>query len=501
VRKQATLVVSLLLLFAGAASAAAVTRALGPTSRVTAAIQHEKRLGPKPTPRWYWRWAQWRLGEGYARGHAGRPSLRPKQTPRRIPRWAWQRLHYFVLARSERALAAQRSRTGTKKHGPPGTTSTTDTTTATTTTTGTTTTTTPPPPPPPAGGNGDGVLLYGGNLTNVANPDHYSMVVGSAWSSDATSVVAQAAGLGLVYFNGTAVKTSFSTGVSYSQASANGWLLKDANGNYLVNSTYNSYAADLGSAAYQDAWITNVENYLAARPGIDGIFIDSVLKDPKSAFGTYPAKYPSTAAWSAATLSFVQAVYSALHAQGYYVALNAGAYKAGDSTYNDGTSTVDWWEQLGPHADGLMDEYYAEASNYALRASGSAWYQQWTGWQHLIDAAQTLGDDFLGLEYNGAADTAAMTYGKASFLLEWNGGRSVFMYHVKGSEADPTNSAWTTDIGTPAAAKVQVGVGWKRAYTGGTVLVNPSPSASQTFTVGGTSYTLGPTTARILASS
>jgi hypothetical protein len=95
-------------------------------------------------------------------------------------------------------------------------------------------------------------------------------------------------------------------------------------------------------------------------------------------------------------------------------------------------------------------------------------------------------------------DTALMTFGKASFLLEWNGGGSVFAYN--GGTCDPTNSAWTTSIGTPTAPKFQVGVGWERTYTGGTVLVNPSPSASQTFTVNGSSYTLAPTTARILGS-
>jgi len=342
------------------------------------------------------------------------------------------------------------------------------------------------------------VLAYGGHLTNVANPDLYSIVIGSAWSSDATSVVAATAGRGLVYFNGAVVQTTWSTGVPYSEATANGWLLKNSSGSYMT-SPYGAYAADIGSAAYQKAWITNVLNYLAARPGIDGIFIDTVIMDPKASFGSYPADYPSTSAYSAAMVSFVQAVYAALHAKGYYVALNAGAWKSGDSSYSGGTSTIDWWKQLGPYADGLMDENYAETSNHTLRAAGTAWNQQWDGWQRLIGVAQSMGDDFVGLEYNSATDTAAMTYGKASFLLEWNGGGSVFIY--KDGSTDPTNGAWTSDIGTPTAPKMQVGVGWERDFTGGTVLVNPSPSVSQTFTVNGTTYTLAPTTARILANS
>ena len=45
--------------------------------------------------------------------------------------------------------------------------------------------------------------------------------------------------------------------------------------------------------------------------------------------------------------------------------------------------------------------------------------------------------------------------------------------------SDPWNPAWTTNIGTPAATKQQVGSGWMRLYTGGAALVNPNPTISQ----------------------
>jgi hypothetical protein len=143
VRKQIALVVLVMLGFAGAGSSAVVSRALA-QSRSLSAVDREKRLGPKPTPHWYWRWVEWRLGEGFAAGHQRQPGFRPTQAPRRVPAWAWERLHYFLLARVEQALADQ-SRNGGKHHPPTttGTTSTTGTTTTTTTPTTTTTTTTP----------------------------------------------------------------------------------------------------------------------------------------------------------------------------------------------------------------------------------------------------------------------------------------------------------------------------------------------------------------------
>ena len=463
--KHAALAVALMLLFAGMGSAAVAGRSATPAKHLSAAVKHEKRLGPRPTPSWYWRWTEWRLGEGFARGHAQQRSLRPRHMPVRIPRWAWRRLHFFLLARQGRTLA---------KADKPG------------------------PRKPPRGGSGIGVLSYAGHLKNVSDLSLYSMVIGSSWSSD-TSLLQHAAGRSLTYFDAMDVAKTYSTGVTYSQASAHGWLLKNSSGNYLVNSSFGTYCADVGSHAYQQAWIQNVLAYLAAHPGVDGVFNDNTMADPKAECGAYPAKYPSTSAWSAATLSFAKAAYSALHEHGYYLALNAGAYIPGDRAYDSGTATINWWKRVGTYSDGLMNENYAQISGGTknVRASGSAWYQEWDGWQRLVPTAESMGKDFIGLTEQSCTNTAAMTYARASFLLGWNGGGSVFIYTCGSS--NPTNSAWTTDIGTPTAAEARVGAGWERAYTGGTVLVNPSASRSQTFTVKGKSYTLAPTTARILS--
>jgi hypothetical protein len=65
------------------------------------------------------------------------------------------------------------------------------------------------------------------------------------------------------------------------------------------------------------------------------------------------------------------------------------------------------------------------------------------------------------------------------------------------------------NIGTPGEAAYAVGAGWRRDYSGGTVLVNPSASTSQTFALGGTyigpdgtatsTVTLPPTSGVVLA--
>ena len=88
-----------MLVFAGVGSSAQAKQSKTAPTRQAATIRAEKRLGPKPLPHWYWRWLEWRLGEGYAKGHGLEARLRPDRAPRRIDGWAWRRLHLFLRAR------------------------------------------------------------------------------------------------------------------------------------------------------------------------------------------------------------------------------------------------------------------------------------------------------------------------------------------------------------------------------------------------------------------
>lgn len=97
-RKHAAVALLLVLAVAVSASSALANRSSTHTKQA-AAVRDGRLVGPQPVPAWYWRWLQWRLGEGYARGHGLETGLRPSQAPRRVPRWAWRRLHRFLLAR------------------------------------------------------------------------------------------------------------------------------------------------------------------------------------------------------------------------------------------------------------------------------------------------------------------------------------------------------------------------------------------------------------------
>src|SRR6476661_10925115 len=97
-RKQLVAVALTMLLFAGLGSSAFLTHALA-RSHARSATRPAKHFGPMPTPHWYWRWAEWRLGEGYAKGHTRQPNLRPHLAQHRIQVWAWRRLNAFLKQR------------------------------------------------------------------------------------------------------------------------------------------------------------------------------------------------------------------------------------------------------------------------------------------------------------------------------------------------------------------------------------------------------------------
>jgi Hypothetical glycosyl hydrolase family 15 len=355
---------------------------------------------------------------------------------------------------------------------------------------------------------GVGVSSLGGTLANVAGASGFGVVIGDANDADQLAALP---GLALAYFSGTDINTHWSTGVSYSEAAANGWLLTDSSGDPLLNKSYaDDYIGDVGNSGYQQAWIANVLQFLGAHPGLDGVFIDDVLYDLEPMTGAEAARYPDQPDWAAAQLSFVAAVGQALKARGYYVLVNASGYIPGEAASDDGGNTVAWWRQLGPYVNGLMNENYQQVpdGSDAPRASGPAWTQNWDGWQQLLETAQSMGNDFYGLDYGGASDAAAIDYGRASFLLDWNGGGGAFMYSDPNG-SDVADSALTTDIGEPAGVKEQIGAGWMREYTAGIALVNPDPDSSQTFDLGGTylapdgedvsSVTLPPTSGMILS--
>ena len=118
--------------------------------------------------------------------------------------------------------------------------------------------------------------------------------------------------------------------------------------------------------------------------------------------------------------------------------------------------------RLAPSVDGLMSGknwLQHPLDGTKLRGIGAEWWKNWDGWGNLVSVAESMNRDFFGLQYASNTNTRVMSYGKASFLLYWNGAGGAYMFNPDGS-GDPWNTAWTTDVGprpAPVTESVQGG--------------------------------------------
>jgi hypothetical protein len=295
-------------------------------------------------------------------------------------------------------------------------------------------------------------------------------------------------------------------GVGYCDANANhpDWFLKDPSGNRLNSANFtSSWMMDVGNPAYQSRWLANVSAEVKAE-GWDGVFADDTNADMGWHLnGRTIAKYPTGAAWRAATRSMLAKVGPALTAQGTLFIPNL--YTPWLPDY-DALATWSDWIQF---TSGAAQEYY---SKWGTDSSGQFTGSDWTFRQQFQIATEAAGKIFLGLTYAPRSDSRSMIYARANFLLNTaSGSRSALVFEPGDQEAsDPYSPAWTADVGNPTGARYQVGAAWRRDFTGGTVVVNPS-TATTTVQLGAgyvdsagapvTSVTLAPATGAILTSA
>jgi hypothetical protein len=71
-----------------------------------------------------------------------------------------------------------------------------------------------------------------------------------------------------------------------------------------------------------------------------------------------------------------------------------------------------------------------------------------------------------------------MSYGRAAFLLAWDGkDGGAYIYRPCG-KVDPANPRWMIDVGTPTSPAVLSGSVFTRSFTAGLDYLNPTPDTS-----------------------
>ena len=293
------------------------------------------------------------------------------------------------------------------------------------------------------------------------------------------------------------------TGVGYCDADQHhpDWFITDAAGNRLNSAGYpQAWIMDVGNPAYQAKWLQNVLADVHSG-GWDGVFMDDTNADMGGHLaGRTIARYPTSSAWRAATRSVLANVGPGLTSVGVLAVPNLYTPWAAD--YDAQATWRDWIQ----FTSGAAQEHYTKWGS-----GSSGWFSgsDWTFRQQFQAITEQANKIFLGITYAPKGDAGSMNYARSNFLLfdePTHGG--ALLFEPSDPEAqDPYATQWTADIGQPTGARFQVGAAWRRNYSGGTVLVNPSTSPvtvqlEQPYTeddgTSTTSVTLAPTSGAVL---
>jgi len=347
---------------------------------------------------------------------------------------------------------------------------------------------------------------------------HYGYVILNSWDAPMIPALkAQNPGLKALVYKNLSFTTTYTCasgadlalipdGVGYCDTNANHpeWFLTDTSGHRIASAYFpQAYMLDVGNQAYQDRWLANVTADLRAG-GWDGVFMDDTNTSMAWHLnGRTIAKYPTDSAWRGATRSMLARVGPGLTSAGFLAVPNLSAPWGAD--YDAQATWRDWIQ----FTSGAAQEYYTKWGT-----TSSSWFanSDWTYRQAFQTITEQAGKIFLGITYAPKADGHSALYARANFLLfDDPANRGALMYEPSDPEAqDPYAPQWTSDIGSPLAPRFQVGSVWRRNYSGGTVLVNPS---SSTVTVAldqpyvgesgaqVTSVTLGATSGAVLRST
>ncbi len=266
-----------------------------------------------------------------------------------------------------------------------------------------------------------------------------------------------------------------STGLRLDQADGHeGWFLHDAAGQRLEYCDYPGvWAANIGDPGYQAAWLAAVQERVT-RDGFDGVMLDDVNTFPGHCLGergTAIAEYPTDAAYGEAVVAFMRAVGPGLQEAGLAVAPNIALNP--------------WTEVQRDQALAMLPAITHWGREYWMRWDDSANFRgdEWSTTLALMVAAQEAGVGFFALTRGPGAEGAAAgkAYGRASFLLAWDGVSDSAWGYDEGGSHDSWDDDQAPVLGLPTGPATAAGQGWQRAYEGGMVLINPAPEGDQDF--------------------
>lgn len=262
-----------------------------------------------------------------------------------------------------------------------------------------------------------------------------------------------------------------------------GWLLRDKAGQPIRFADFPEYAAmDVSNQDFRNLWISNALK-IAASGSFDGVFFDDgslrVVHGMSGRIGSM-----TDAQYGQAMAAFISQYGDALKAQGLTSMVNLGinAWEPTDLDLATGVAAHvsvvnhEFWSRWGAYCATPQTRFTDPASD------GNPTLTSMLEMQRRLQAA---GAGVSAMDYGSntatADDEATMRYGRATFLLSWNGlAGSSYFYRSCGA-GDPSSPNWTRELGTPTTGQVTTPEGaYRRDFTLGLVLVNPHASGSLT---------------------
>ena len=259
-----------------------------------------------------------------------------------------------------------------------------------------------------------------------------------------------------------------STGVATQDAAAHPeWFLQNTSGQRFTFRYYDwIWAADVGNAGYQQKWADNVLAEMGDK-GWDGVFMDDTNPSMEYHYDVARvAKYPTDAAYQAATGSALAAIGARFRSAGKLVIPNFGFWK-------DYPAVINGWLR---HVDGGMNENFVKVGT----GPGADTYDRASVWETQLQSikdAEAQGKLYLGVSHSSddrrAPPPATATPRCCSPAPATRASRCTATTPTRtGSRSTTTRSA------TPAGAETKDASGvHRRKFTNGLVLVNPTTAS------------------------
>jgi Hypothetical glycosyl hydrolase family 15 len=253
------------------------------------------------------------------------------------------------------------------------------------------------------------------------------------------------------------------TGVTTQDAAGHPeWFLQNtSNQNFAFWGYGYLWAADIGNRSYQDRWAANVLAKLN-QDSWDGVFVDDTNPTMRYHYDVDQVKkYPSDAAYSAATGSALSVIGPLLKGKGKLVIPNFGDWR------NYRTTVSSWL----PYVSGGMEEQFTKWGNDP--ATGYFTGIDWDRQLAVLKDTQAAGKLSLMVTHSTSQDANAARYGWATTLLAGTGTASFSLAENYSGETWFPEYDYNLGKAVGAETKLSSGV-HKRVFERGVVLVNPT---------------------------